>query len=89
MHSNFLHNAKCLINPIIIGGNVIECVNTYMILWVVMDKLKTLSGIAMSSTLLRKHVTKLYSLRALRRAGVCQATIWKIFNSYSSRTRRI
>ena len=56
MHSNFLHNAKCLINPIIIGGNVIECVNTYMILWVVMDKLKTLSGIAMSSTLLRELV---------------------------------
>ena len=30
MHLIFLHNANCPINPIIIGGNVIECVNTYM-----------------------------------------------------------
>ena len=51
---NFLLNASCLINTIIIGGSVIECVNPCKIsglLWT-----KTLSGIAMSSTLLRKPV---------------------------------
>lgn len=38
MHIIFLHNANCLINPIIIGGDVTECVNTCKILGVIMDK---------------------------------------------------
>ena len=37
MHINFLRNSNCLINPIIIGGNVIKRVNTYKILGVIMD----------------------------------------------------
>ena len=37
MHINFLRNSNCLINPIIIGGNVIKSVNTYKILGVIMD----------------------------------------------------
>ncbi|KAL9961061.1 hypothetical protein ACROYT_G029941 [Oculina patagonica] len=38
MRINFLHNTNCLINPIVLGDNVIECVNTYKILGVIMDK---------------------------------------------------
>ena len=37
MHINFLCNSNCLINSIIIGGNVIKSVNTYKILGVIMD----------------------------------------------------
>ena len=37
MHINFLCNSNCLINPIIIGGNVIECVNICKILGVITD----------------------------------------------------
>ena len=37
MHINFLRNSNCLINPIIIGGNVIKRANTYKILGVIMD----------------------------------------------------
>ena len=36
MYINFLRNSNCLINPIIIGGNVIKCANTYKILGVIM-----------------------------------------------------
>ena len=36
MYINFLRNSNCLINPIIIGGNVIKRVNTYKILGVIM-----------------------------------------------------
>ena len=38
MHINFLLNAICLINTIIIGGSVIECVNPYKISWAIIDK---------------------------------------------------
>ena len=38
MHINFLYNANCFINPLIIGGDVIKCVNTYKILGVIVDK---------------------------------------------------
>ena len=37
MHINFLRNSNCLVNPIIIGGNVINSVNSYRILGVIMD----------------------------------------------------
>ena len=37
IHINFLCNSNCLINPIVIGGNVIDCVNTYKILRVIME----------------------------------------------------
>ena len=36
-HINFLRNSNCLVNPIIIGGNVINSVNTCKILGVIMD----------------------------------------------------
>ena len=37
MHINFLRNSNCLINPIIIGGNVIKSVNTYKVLGVISE----------------------------------------------------
>ena len=79
MRINFLHNSNCLINPIILGGDVIECVNTYKILGVIIDKdLKWNSHI---EYITEKACKKLYSLRVLRRAGVSQANILKIYLS--------
>ena len=37
MRINFLRNSNCLINPIIIGGNVIKRANTYKIFGVIID----------------------------------------------------
>ena len=64
--------ANCLINHIAIGGNVVECVNTYKILGLLWTK--TLSGIVMPSTFLRKPV-KSY------RAGVRKGNTLKIYLS--------
>ena len=77
MRINFLHNSNCLINPIILGEDVIECVNKYKILGVIIDKdLKWNSHI---EYITEKVCKKLYSLRVLRRAGVSQANILKIY----------
>lgn len=38
MHVNFLHNVNFLIRNIITSGYGIECVNTYKILEVIIDK---------------------------------------------------
>ena len=53
IHINFLHNANFLINPIVIGGNVtvLTPIRSWGLLWP-----KTLSGMVMSSTLLRELV---------------------------------
>ena len=63
-----------------IGGNVTECVNTFMILGVIMDKgLKWNSHV---EYIIKKTCKKLYWFRVLRRAGVCrQANILKIYLS--------
>ena len=91
VHINFLRNSNCLINPIIIDGNVIKSVNTYKILGVIMDKdLKWNSHV---DYIIKKACKKLYSLRVLRRARVCQPNMSRIYlgsvrpnrrNSYSS-----
>ena len=74
MHLIFLHNANCPINPIIIGGNVIECDNTDKILGFITDKdLKWNSHV--EYTLLRKPVKSYnYLLRVLRTAGCAKPT---------------
>ena len=66
---------------IIIGGNVIECVNTFKILGVIMDKdLKWNNSHV--EYIIKKTCKKLCSLRVLRRAGVCcQTNILKIYLS--------
>ena len=64
MYFNFLRNCNCLINPIIIGGNIIKSVNTYKILGVIMP-----NGLKWNSHvdyIIKKACKKLYSLRVLR-----------------------
>ena len=79
MHINFLRNSNCLINPIIIGGNVIKRAYTYKILGVIMDNdLKWNSHV---DYIIKKACKKLYSLRVLRRARVSQPNILRIYLS--------
>ena len=68
MRINFLRNSNCLINPIIIGGNVIERVNTYKILGVIMDN--DLKWNCHVDYIVKKACKKLYSLGVLRRPRV-------------------
>ena len=79
MYINFLRNSNCLINPIIIGGNVIKRVNTYEILGVIMDN--DLKWISHVDYMIKKACKKLYSLRVLRRARVSQPNILRIYLS--------
>ena len=77
MHINFLRNSNCLINPIIIGGNVVNSVNTYKILGVIMhNDLKWNSHV---DYITKKACKKLYSLRVLRRASVSQSNMLRIY----------
>ena len=77
MHINFLRNSNCLINPIIIGGNVIKCANTYKILGVIMDN--DLKWNCHVDYIIKKACKKLYSLRVLRRARVSRPNILRIY----------
>ena len=79
MHINFLRNSNCIINQIIIGGNVIKCVNTYKILGVIMDN--DLKWNCHVDYIIKRACKKLYSLRVLRRARVSQPNIWRIYLS--------
>ena len=74
MHINFLCNSNCLINPIIIGGNVLERVNTYKILGVITEN--DLKWNCHVDYVIKTACKKLYSLRVLRRARV-----WRIYLS--------
>ena len=77
MHINFLRNSNRLINPIIISGNVINSVNTYKILGVIMDNdLKWNSHV---DYIIKKACNKLYSLRVLCRARVSQRNMLRIY----------
>ena len=71
--------ANCLINHIAIGGNVVECVNTCKILGLLMDK--DLKWNSHAQHISKKACKKLYSLKALHRAGVCKGNILKIYLS--------
>ena len=62
-----------------IGGNVIQCVNTYKILGVIMDK--DLKWNCHVEYITKKACKKFYSIRVLRRAGVSEANILKIYLS--------
>ena len=77
MHINFLRNSNCLINPIIIGGNVIKSVNTYKILGVIMDN--DLRWNSHVDNIIKKTCKKLYSLRVLHRARVSQPNLFGIY----------
>ena len=76
MFVNFLHNSNVLLNPIIIGNNVIEQLKCYKILGVILsNNLKWNSHV---DYIVKKPCKKLYSLRVLRTAGVSRASIQKV-----------
>ena len=79
MHINFLRNSNCPINPIIIGGNIIKNANTYKILGVIMDN--DLKWTCHVDYIIKKAYKKLYPLRVLGRAKVCQSNILRIYLS--------
>lgn len=78
-HINFLRNSNCLINPILIGCNVIQCVSTYKILGVIIDSDPKWN--CHVNYIIKKACKRLYSPRVLRRARVCQSNILKIYLS--------
>ena len=79
MHINFLRKSNCLINPIIIGGNVIKRANTYKILGFIMDN--DLKWNCHVDFIIKKACKKLYFLRVLRRARVSQPNTLRIYLS--------
>lgn len=79
MHINFLCNSNCLINPILIGSNAIQCVSTYKILGVIIDS--NLKWNCHVDYIIKKACKRLYSHRVLHRARVCQSNILKIYLS--------
>ena len=79
MHINFLRNSNCLINPILIGDNAIQCASTYKILGVIIDS--DLKWNCHVDYIIKKACKRLNSLRVLRRARVSQSNILKIYLS--------
>ncbi len=74
---NFLHNPNFLLRPIQIGNNIIERVATYKSLGVILSSdLKWNSHI---EYIVKKANKKLYPLRVLRRAGVDQKNLLKVY----------
>ena len=74
---NFLRNPNFLLRPIQIGNNVIERVTTYKSLGVILSNdLKWNSHIVY---IVKKANKKLYPLRVLRRAGVDQNNLLKVY----------
>ena len=77
MFVNFLHNSNVLLNPIIIGNNVIEQVKCYKISGVILSNdLKWNSHV---DYIVKKACKKLYSLRVLRGEGVSKAGVLKVY----------
>ena len=74
---NFLRNPNFLIKPIQIGNYVIEQVKTYKILGVIMSS--DLKWNCHVDHIIKKASKKLYSLRLLRRAGVENDNILKVY----------
>ena len=77
MFVSFLDNPKVLLNPIVIGNNVVEQVKCYKILGVILSNdLK--NGKAMWITLLRKLVRNYIPQGVLLRAGGSKFSILKL-----------
>ena len=76
MFVNFVHNSNVLLNPIIIGNNVIEQVKSYKTLGVILSN--DLKWNSHADYIVKKTCKKLYSLRVLRRAGVSKASFLKV-----------
>ena len=87
MFINFLPNSNSSLNHIVMGNNVIEQVENYKILEVIINnELKWNNRV---DFIVKKASKKLYSLRILCRAGVTQDNILKSFSKYSKTCIRI
>ena len=74
---NFLHNPNFLLRPIQIGNNIIERVITYKSLGVILSS--DLKWNPHIEYIVKKANKKLYPLRVLRRAGVDQNNLLKVY----------
>ena len=74
---NFLHNPNFLLRPIQIGNNTIERVITYKSLGVILSS--DLKWNPHIEYIVKKANKKLYPLRVLRRAGVDQKNLLKVY----------
>ncbi len=74
---NFLHNPNFLLRPIQIGNNIIERVTTYKSLGVILSS--DLKWNPHIEYIVKKANKKLYPLRVLRRAGVDQKNLLKVY----------
>ena len=73
----FMHNFNFSLRPIVIGNNIVERVNTYKLLSVIIsDGLKWTHHIEYIS---KKASKRLYSLKILRRVGVASDLILKVY----------
>ena len=73
----FMHNFNFSLRPIVIGNNIVERVNTYKLLGVIIsDDLKWTHHIEYIS---KKASKRLYSLKILRRVGVASDSILKVY----------
>jgi hypothetical protein len=73
---NFMNNNNSIMRPFVIGSNVVERVTNYKLLGVQLSE-KWNNDMLIIST--KKACKKLYSLRVLRRAGVEQRNILKVY----------
>ena len=76
-----MHNVNFILRPLVIGSNVVERVNNYKLLGVQLSE--DLKWNKHVEYIYKKACQKLYSLRVLRRAGVEQKNILKVYiNNY-------
>ena len=74
---NFMNNNNSIMKPVVLGGNVVERVSNYKLLGVQLsDDLKWNNHV---DYIYKKACKKLYSLRVLRKAGVEQRNIPKVY----------
>ena len=79
MFITFLHISDSSLNPIVMGNNILERVENYKILGVIMNnELKWNNNV---DFIVKKTSKKLYSLRISCRAGEAQDNILKVYQS--------
>ena len=76
---NFMLHPNFTLKPLVVGNNCIERISTYKILGVFIDS--DLRWNSHVDYVYKKACKRLYSLRILRRAGVDQASILKVYTS--------
>ena len=72
-----MHTDNFILRPIVVGNNVVERVNNYKLLGVQLSE--DLKWNKHVEYIYKKACKKLYSLRVLRRAGVEQKNILKVY----------